>query len=103
MNFIITARHFKLNDDLREYIEEKSQRLNRFYEGIIDMEVLLGWEKQSRYVELKIKVNNGQIVLKEESDDLRKSFDLIIDKAERQIKKYKQKIRNKEKDVINSA
>ena len=103
MNFTITARHFKLKDDLRDYIEEKSQRLNRFYEGIIDTEVILGWEKQLRYVELKIKVNNGQIILKEESDDLRKSFDLILDKAERQLKKHKQKLRAKEKDVINSA
>lgn len=103
MNFTITARHFKLKDDLRRYIEEKSQRLNRFYEGIIDMEVILGWEKQLRYVELKIKVNSGQIILKEGSEDLRKSFDLILDKAERQLKKHKQKMRTKEKDVINSA
>ena len=103
MNLRITARHFNLKDDLREYIEEKSQRLSRFYEGIIDMEVILGWEKQARYVELIIKVNNGQIVLKEESEELRKSFDLILDKAERQLKKHKQKMRAKEKDVINSA
>jgi putative sigma-54 modulation protein len=103
MNLRITARHFNLKDDLREYIEEKSQRLSRFYEGIIDMEVILGWEKQARYVELIIKVNSGQIVLKEVSEELRKSFDLILDKAERQLKKHKQKMRTKEKDVINSA
>jgi putative sigma-54 modulation protein len=103
MNLRITARHFNLKDDLREYIEEKSQRLSRFYEGIIDMEVILGWEKQARYVELIIKVNSGQIVLKEVSEELRKSFDLILDKAERQLKKHKQKMRTKEKDVMNSA
>ncbi|MCK6621866.1 MAG: ribosome-associated translation inhibitor RaiA [Calditrichaceae bacterium] len=103
MNLIITARHFKLQDDLRGYIEEKSQRLNRFYEGIVDMEVILGWEKQARYVELIINVNNGHIVLKEVSEDLRKSFDLILDKAERQLKKHKQKMRTKEKNKMNSA
>lgn len=103
MNLIITARHFKLKDDLRKYIEEKSQKLNRFYEGIVDMEVILGWEKQARYVEMIINVNNGHIVLKEVSEDLRKSFDLILDKAERQLKKHKQKMRTKEKDKMNSA
>ncbi|RMF57017.1 MAG: ribosome-associated translation inhibitor RaiA [Calditrichaeota bacterium] len=103
MNFKITARHFKLPDDLRDYIEEKITRLNRFYDGIIDLEVILGWEKQTRYVELKIHVYNKQLVLKEISEDLRKSFDLVLDKAERQLKRYKEKVRTKEKDVINSA
>lgn len=103
MNLIITARHFKLKDDLRKYIEEKSQKLNRFYEGIVDMEVILGWEKQARYVELIINVNNGHIVLKEVSEDLRKSFDLILDKAERQLKKHKQKMRTNEKNKMKSA
>ncbi|MCB0299712.1 MAG: ribosome-associated translation inhibitor RaiA, partial [Calditrichaeota bacterium] len=76
MNLAITARKFKLQDDLRSYIEEKSQKLSRFYENIIDTEVILGWEKQQRYVELKIKVDHSMIVVKEYSEDLRKSFDL---------------------------
>lgn len=103
MNFKITARRFKLPDDLRGYIEEKSGKLNRYYDGIIDMEVILGWEKQARYVEQKIKVNNKLIIVKEVSDDLRKSFDIGLDKAERQLKRYKAKTRTTEKNVINSA
>lgn len=103
MNLAITARRFKLKDDLRNYIEEKSQRLSRFYNNIIDTEVILGWEKQDRYVELKIKVDHKQIVVKEISDDLRKAFDILLDKAERQLKRHKDKNRTKEKDVIVSA
>ncbi len=103
MNFKITARHFKLPDDLREYVEEKIQKLNRFFDGIVDVEVILGWEKQTRYVEIKIHVFNKDIIVKEISEDLRKSFDLALDKAERQLKKYKSKKRAPEKDVINSA
>jgi len=103
MNLAITARRFKLKDELRNYIEEKSRRLGRFYDNIIDTEVILGWEKQDRYVELKIKVDNKQIIVKEITDDLRKSFDLLIDKAERQLKRHKAKNRMKEKDVIVSA
>ncbi len=103
MNLAITARRFKLKDDLRSYIEEKSQRLSRYYNNIIDTEVILGWEKQDRYVELKIKVDQKQIVVKEISDDLRKAFDVLLDKAERQLKRHKEKNRTKEKDVIVSA
>ena len=103
MNFTITARHFKLPDDLRMYIEEKSNKLNRFHDNILGAEVILGWEKQKRYVELKINVNNKPIILKEMSEDLRKSFDLVMDKAERQLKRHKAKIRKGEKDIIVSA
>ncbi|NIV71453.1 ribosome-associated translation inhibitor RaiA [Candidatus Saccharibacteria bacterium] len=103
MNFTITARHFKLKDDLKKYIEEKSEKLNRYFDGIIDMEVILGWEKQTRYVELKINVYNKLIILKETSEDLRKSFDIALDKAQRQLKRHKSKIKTMEKDVINSA
>jgi putative sigma-54 modulation protein len=103
MNLAITARKFKLKDDLRSYIEEKSNRLSRYYDNIIDTEVILGWEKQQRFVELKIKVDNSLIVVKEYSENLRKAFDLLLDKAERQLKRHKAKSQNKDKDIILSA
>lgn len=103
MNLIITARRFKLKDDLRDYVKEKAGKLNRYYDGILKIEVILGWEKLMRIAELKINVNGKQIVIKETSDELRKSFDLALDRAERQLKRYKSKIKTTEKDVINTA
>lgn len=93
MNLTITARHFKLKEDLKHYVESKVQKLDKFYDGIVDVEVVLGWEKLIRYTELRINVNSKQIVLKEESDEMRKSFDLALDRAERQLKRHKEKQR----------
>lgn len=93
MNLSITARHFKLKDDLKNYVEDKIKKLDRFYDNILDVEVVLGWEKLNRYAELRIRVYNKQIVIKEVSDEIRKSFDLALDRAERQLKKYKEKLR----------
>ncbi len=93
MNFTITARHFKMKDDLKQYVEEKVHKLDRFYDRILDAEVILGWEKLNRYSELRINVNGKQIVIKEVSDDIRKSFDLALDRAERQLKRHKEKMR----------
>lgn len=102
MNFKITARHFKLKDDLKSYIEEKAKKLDRYYDNILDMNVVLGWEKMNRYVELRISVYNKQIVIKEVTDEMRKSFDLALDRAERQIKRYKEKVRETSKArVVN--
>ncbi len=103
MSFKITARHFKLPEDLKAYIEEKISKLERFHDNILGTEAILGWEKQQRYVELKINVNSKPIILKEVSEDLRKSFDIAMDKAERQLKKHKAKIRKEGKDIIVSA
>ena len=94
MNCNITARHFKLKDDLKNYVEEKVKKLDRYFDHILEVDVVLGWEKLNRYTELRIKVYNKQIVIKEVSDEIRKSFDLALDRAERQLKKYKEKLRN---------
>ena len=103
MNLTITARHFKLPDEFREYIETKARKLNRYYQGIIDLEIILGWEKIMRYTEMKINVNTRQLVVKETAEELRKSFDLALDRAERQLKKFKEKLQTTEKDKVHTA
>jgi len=102
MNFSITARHFKLQDDLKEYVEEKVKKLDRYHENILDVDVVLGWEKQNRSAEFRISVYGKQIVIKEISDDIRKSFDLALDRAERQLKRYKDKLRKPSKNKLLS-
>lgn len=101
MNLKITARHFKMQDSLKDYVEEKVKKLNRYYDNILDIDLILGWEKMNRYTEMRINVYNKQIVIKEVSDEIRKSFDLALNRAERQLKKYKDKLRkpSKEKSV----
>ncbi|RMG68737.1 MAG: ribosome-associated translation inhibitor RaiA [Calditrichaeota bacterium] len=103
MNLTITARRFRLPEDLREYIEAKAKKLNRYYQGIIDLEIILGWEKLMRYTEIKMNVNTRQLVVKESAEELRKSFDLALDRAERQLKKFKEKLQTTEKDKVHTA
>ena len=103
MNLTITARHFKLKDDLREYVEDKAAKLDRFYDGILEIDVVLGWEKLTRYAEIRISVHNKQIVIKEVSDEIKKTFNLALSRAERQLKKYKEKVRTPVKEKAVSA
>ena len=100
MNLKITARHFKMQDGLKDYVEEKVKKLNRYYDNILDIDLILGWEKMNRYTEMRINVYNKQIVIKEVSDEIRKSFDLALDRAERQLKKYKDKLRKPSKEKL---
>jgi putative sigma-54 modulation protein len=101
MNCTITARHFKLTAVLKNYVEGKAQKLERYYDNILDMDIILGWEKMNRYTELRINVNNKQIVIKEVSEEIRKSFDLALDRAERQLKRHKEKIQMPKARVLS--
>ncbi|MEJ2050793.1 MAG: ribosome-associated translation inhibitor RaiA [Calditrichota bacterium] len=101
MNCTITARHFKLTEVLKNYVEGKAQKLERYYDNILDMDIILGWEKMNRYTELRINVNNKQIVIKEVSEEIRKSFDLALDRAERQLKRHKEKIQTPKARVLS--
>ena len=98
MNLNITARHFKLKSDLKDYIEGKMTKLPKFHENIINAEVIMGWEKMQRNVEIRLHVYNDKIIIEEKSEDLRKSFDLALNRVERQLVKYNNKIKEKRKD-----
>lgn len=93
MNLSITARGYKAPDRLKKYIKEKIDRKARIYEGVIDTEVILSYEKQTQVAEFKVKVNNKMVVVSEKSEDIFKSIDMALDNVERQIKRYKERRR----------
>ena len=98
MRINFTARHFKASDRLKEYAEKKVQRLNRYYNGIIDCEIILDYEKLIRIAEIAVKVYSQRLVAIEKTEDIFKSIDLAVDKLERQVKKFKGKLREHGKD-----
>lgn len=102
MRINITARRFKLSDDLKLYTEKTVHRLKKYYEPIIDVDIILSWEKKDRIAEINISVYGTFLTAHERSDDMRKSIDRAVDKLERQLKKYKDKMRGFEHEKIMS-
>lgn len=94
MNISITARGGKASDRLKKYIMDKLSKKPRVYEGVIDTEVVLSYEKLTQIVEIKVKVFNGTVIVREKSDDIYKSIDLAVDNCERQIIRFKEKRRD---------
>jgi|AP12_2_1047962.scaffolds.fasta_scaffold95498_1 ribosome hibernation promoting factor len=94
MNISITARGGKASDRLKKYIMDKLSKKPRVYEGVIDTEVVLSYEKLTQIVEIKVKVFNGTVIVREKSDDIFKSIDLAVDNCERQIIRFKEKRRD---------
>jgi putative sigma-54 modulation protein len=95
MNITITARHFKAPEPLKDFARKEVARLKKYYDGIIEGEVILSWEKLTQIAEINLNVYGQQLAAKEKSEDIRKSITLAVDKLERQVKKYKEKWQKK--------
>ncbi|MDZ7289942.1 MAG: ribosome-associated translation inhibitor RaiA [candidate division KSB1 bacterium] len=91
MNITITARHFKAPEPLKDFTRKEVARLKKYYDGIIEGEVILSWEKLTQIAEIKLKVYGQMLTAKEKSEDIHKSITLAVDKLERQLKRYKGK------------
>ena len=97
MQVSVTARHFKATDRLKKYAKNEIQRLEKFFDGIIDCNVVLDYIKsnQSKHVaEIHLKVHGRTLSVSEISNDMYKSIDYAINKLERKLQKYKARLRS---------
>jgi putative sigma-54 modulation protein len=92
MRITITARKFKLQESLKNFTQREVMRLEKYYNGIMDTEVILSWEKFYRMAEIKMHVFGTMLTTQERADDMRKAIKLSIEKMERQLVKYKDKM-----------
>ncbi len=103
MNIEITARHFDLTPELREYIEKEINGLTRYFENIIASEVILDVEKYRQTVEIKAKVYREVITGKADTDDMYQSIEQAVGKVKKQLKKYKGKLKDKRPEQITET
>ena len=101
MNISITARGGKASDRLKKYVMDKLSKKPRVYEGVIETDVVLSYEKLTQIVEIKMKVYNGTVIVREKSNDIFKSIDLAVDNCERQIKRFKERRRDHKNEKMN--
>jgi putative sigma-54 modulation protein len=95
MQIRTTARHFDLTDDLKNFAEKQIEKLEKYFDHIIDSHLILDMEKSRMTAELKVKVYGTVLSSKYRSFDMYDSVEKVIDKMEAQIRKYKAKLRDK--------
>ena len=93
----IYTKELELNNDIKEYVDKKAERLYRFLEKIDETRVDLAYAKtareaNNRYVAQITLRGRGFILRAEErADEIKPAIDLVMDKIERQIERYKGK------------
>ncbi len=95
MRITFTARHGKASDKLREFAEKEVRRLKKYYDGIIECEIVLDYVKLQQIADIKIKVYGRLLNTVVESEDIYKSISEAVSKLERQIQKYKSRWKKK--------
>jgi putative sigma-54 modulation protein len=95
VNLILSGRGVELDDTLRGYATEKLTRVQRFFDRIIKMEVLLSHERNhgSRHrAEVTVKTPLDTLRAHGEGADLFSAIDKAADRLERQIKRFKDRL-----------
>ena len=91
--FNIRGKNTEVTPALREYVEKRVGKINRYFGNIDEIFVLLAVEKDRHIVEVTAEVPGGLILRGEEATaDMYTSIDLVIEKLERQIRKQKTKL-----------
>lgn len=91
----IQSIHFKADVKLKEYIERKVEKLNTFYDGIIDSQIYLKVEntsdKNNKTVEIKLNVQNQSLMKTQTSQTFEAATDVAVEALKKQLKRYKEK------------
>ncbi len=93
MQTIVTFRHMEASDALKNYVNERTARLSKYVDSPLETQVTLRVEKFRQIAEVVINTNGIRIAGQESHEDMYAAIDLVMDKIERQVKKYKEKIR----------
>ncbi len=100
MRFIITGRNIDVTEGLRSAVEDKLGKLDRFFAPETEISVTLSVEKERQKIEVTIPVKGNIIRSEQTSSDMYVSIDLVEEVIERQLKKYKNKIVDKQQNAV---
>ena len=97
MNIHIQSIHFDADKKLLALVEEKINKLSRYYDGIIGSDVILKLDKSSdsenKIAEIRIKIRGNDLFVKKQSKTFEEAIDSAADALTTQVKKYKEKVK----------
>jgi putative sigma-54 modulation protein len=95
MQTSVTFKNLDPSDHLKAYVSEKLDRFDRLLDNPAEANVVLSVEKFRHIAEINIVGDRLNIIGREEINDMYSAIDMVLDKLEKQIKKNKQKSRNR--------
>ncbi len=103
MDINFTARRFRAHPEIKNHALAEVKKLERLYNGIVKADIILFYERGTNSVktaEVNLHVYGVILTARERSDDYVKAIDGAMEKLETQLKKYKSKLREKDKTKV---
>ena len=101
MNLVISGKNLDITEGLRSAVEEKIAKLERYFSDSTEVHVTLSTEKNRQKIEITIPMKGSIIRAEEVSSDMYVSIDLVEEVIERQLRKYKNKLIDKEQNAAH--
>ena len=100
MNIIIRGKHIELTDALKEYVMKRVGKLEKYSDEFMDVQVTLLVERDRHRVEVTAPIHGMILRGEEETEDMYSSIDMVVEKLERQIDKYRTKINKRMRSKV---
>ena len=96
MQIKISARHGHLSDTTQQFIREKAEKLLRFFERLTSIEITVDLKNELKQVEFLVSAEHKHdFVARENNHDILAAVDLVLDKLEGQLRRYKEKVQDR--------
>lgn len=100
MNINIRGKHIELTDALKEYVMKRVGKLAKYSDEFMDVQVTLLVERDRHRVEVTAPINGIILRGEEETEDMYSSIDMVVEKLERQIDKYRTRINKRMRSKV---
>ena len=92
MQVTVTGHHVDVTPPLRSYAADKLQRLERHFDRVISVNVILNVEKHEQRAEATVQAGRRTLFATETASDMYAAIDGLVDKLDRQVRRHKDRI-----------
>ena len=93
MQVNLTGHHVDVTDALRAYVDEKIARLERHFDHVTNVHVILSVEKLTKKAEATVHIAGADVFAESTHEDMYAAIDALVDKLDRQVLKHKEKLK----------
>ncbi len=93
MNLTVSGHHVAVTQALHSYLKNKLGRVTRHFDHVIDVNVILSVEKLRQKAEVTVRVRGKDLYAQTDHEDLYAAIDALADKLDRQVLRYKDRLR----------
>ena len=107
MHIYVNGRNIEITDAIKTYVKEKFSKVAAHYDQVQGIDVVLSVIKNpsasgKHVAEVSCKMSTGVVRCEESGDSMYESIDLLADKLDRQVKKFKEKSLGSDKSSIRT-